>query len=43
MMADLAGDPDFGGFDDDDLFGDPDFDGFSDDGDLLATTTVASR
>lgn len=26
MMADLAGDPDFGGFDDDDdMFGDPDF------------------
>lgn len=23
MMADLAGDPDFGGFDDDDMFGDP--------------------
>lgn len=29
MMADLAGDPDFGGFDDDDLFGD------LDDGDLF--------
>ena len=25
MMADLAGDPDFGGFGDDDVFGDPDF------------------
>ena len=35
MMAGLAGDPDFGGFDDDDMFGDPDFDGFSDDGDLF--------
>ena len=30
MMADLAGDPDFGGFDDDDdVFGDPDFGGFA--------------
>ena len=29
MMADLAGDPDFGGFDDDDMFGDPDFGGFA--------------
>ena len=34
MMADLAGDPDFGGFDDDDMFGDPDFGGFAD-GDLF--------
>ena len=35
MMADLAGDPDFGGFDDDDdVFGDPDFGGFAD-GDLF--------
>ena len=29
MMADLAGDPDFGGFDDDDVFGDPDFGDFA--------------
>ena len=29
MMADLAGDPDFGGFNDDDVFGDPDFGGFA--------------
>lgn len=34
MMADLAGDPDFGGFDDDDMFGDPYFGGFAD-GDLF--------
>ena len=34
MMADLAGDPDFGGFDDDDVFGDPDFGGFAD-GDIF--------
>ena len=35
MMADLAGDPDFGGFDDDDdMFGDPDFGGFAD-GDIF--------
>ena len=34
MMADLAGDPDFGGFNDDAVFGDPDFGGF-DDGDLF--------
>lgn len=34
MMADLAGDPDFGGFDDDDMFGGPDFGGFAD-GDLF--------
>ena len=32
MMADLAGDPDFGGFDDDDVFGDSDFGGFADGG-----------
>ena len=32
MMADLAGDPDFGGFDDDDVFGDPDFGDFDDSG-----------
>ena len=32
MMADLAGDPDFGGFGDDDMFGDPDFGGFADGG-----------
>lgn len=31
MMADLAGDPDFGGFDDGDVFGDPDFGEFADD------------
>ena len=35
MMADLAGDPDFGGFDDDDVFGDPDFGGFAE-GDMIA-------
>ena len=29
MMADLAGDPDFGGFDDDDVFGGPDFGDFA--------------
>ena len=35
MMADLAGDPDFGGFDDDDdMFGDPDFGGFAE-GDIF--------
>ena len=34
MMADLAGDPDFGGFDDDDVFGDPDFGGFAE-GDIF--------
>ena len=34
MIADLAGDPDFGGFDDDDVFGDPDFGGFAD-GDIF--------
>ena len=32
MMADLAGDTDFGGFDDDDVFGDPDFGGVADGG-----------
>lgn len=32
MMADLAGDPDFGGFDDDDVFVDPDFGNFDDSG-----------
>lgn len=31
MMADLAGDPDFGGFNDDAAFGDTGFDGFDDD------------
>ena len=31
MMADLAGDPDFGGFNDGDVFGDPDFGDFADD------------
>lgn len=31
MMADLAGDPDFGGFNDDAVFGDTGFDGFDDD------------
>lgn len=35
MMADLAGDPDFGGFDDDDdMFGDSDFGGFAE-GDIF--------
>ena len=35
MMADLAGDPDFGGFGDDDMFGDQGFGGFAD-GDLFS-------